>query len=128
MLSLRIPALDPIRPVLLFDDYPSTSAPQVSSLLRIQFARSTVLFLIPKSFQNGWKSGRRTLSTEKPLAARDLIKLNFSRNSDVDSKATDGTGSDGKGDFIDPVTFKVFTDNTHIVAIRHGTYANVLCF
>lgn len=29
---------------------------------------------------------------------------------------------------VDPVTFKVFTDNTHIVAIRHGTYANVFAW
>ncbi|KAI0389859.1 hypothetical protein F5Y17DRAFT_462312 [Xylariaceae sp. FL0594] len=64
----------------------------------------------------------------EPLAARDLIKLNFARNADVDSKAADGTGSDGKGDLIDPVTFKVFTDNTHIVAIRHGNYANVFAY
>jgi len=63
-----------------------------------------------------------------PLAARDLIKLNFARNADVDSKAADGSASDGKGDLIDPVTFKVFTDNTHIVAIRHGTYANVFAW
>ncbi len=64
----------------------------------------------------------------EPLAARDLIKLNFARNGDVDSKGADGTASDGKGDLIDPVTFKVFTDNTHIVAIRHGTYANVFAY
>ncbi|KAH7037841.1 uncharacterized protein B0I36DRAFT_359481 [Microdochium trichocladiopsis] len=64
----------------------------------------------------------------EPLAARDLIKLNFARNADVDSKAADGSASDGKGDLIDPVTFKVFTDNTHIVAIRHGTYANVFAW
>ncbi|KAI2630561.1 hypothetical protein GGS21DRAFT_207891 [Xylaria nigripes] len=63
-----------------------------------------------------------------PLAARDLITLKFARNADVDSKAADGRGSDGKGDFIDPVTFKVLTDNTHVVAIRHGTYANVFAF
>jgi peptidyl-prolyl cis-trans isomerase-like protein 2 len=36
--------------------------------------------------------------------------------------------SDGKGDLIDPVTYKVFTDNTHIVAIRHGNYANVFAW
>jgi peptidyl-prolyl cis-trans isomerase-like protein 2 len=29
---------------------------------------------------------------------------------------------------VDPVTFKVFTDNTHIVAIRHGTEANVFAW
>ncbi|KAI1490865.1 hypothetical protein F5X96DRAFT_634236 [Biscogniauxia mediterranea] len=64
----------------------------------------------------------------EPLAARDLIKLNFARNADVDTKGANGVGSDGKGDLIDPVTFKVLTDNTHIVAIRHGTYANVFAF
>ncbi|KAI0881858.1 uncharacterized protein GGS22DRAFT_196063 [Annulohypoxylon maeteangense] len=64
----------------------------------------------------------------EPLAARDLIKLNFARNGDIDSKGADGSGSDGKGDLIDPVTFKIFTDNTHIVAIRHGTYANVFAW
>ncbi|KAK4232161.1 hypothetical protein QBC38DRAFT_146853 [Podospora fimiseda] len=64
----------------------------------------------------------------KPLAAKDLIKLNFSRNADTDSTDRNGLPTDGKGDFIDPVTFKVFTDNTHIVAIRHGTYANVFAW
>lgn len=64
----------------------------------------------------------------EPLAMRDLIKLNFARNGDVDSRGQDGSGSDGKGDLIDPVTFKVFTDNTHIVAIRHGGYANVFAW
>ncbi|KAI5928741.1 hypothetical protein F4810DRAFT_645153 [Camillea tinctor] len=64
----------------------------------------------------------------EPLAARDLIKLNFARNADIDTKGANGVGSDGKGDLIDPVTFKVLTDNTHIVAIRHGTYANVFAF
>lgn len=29
---------------------------------------------------------------------------------------------------VDPVTFKVFTDNTHIVAIRHGSEANVFAW
>ena len=29
---------------------------------------------------------------------------------------------------MDPVTFKVFTDNTHIVAVRHGSYANVFAW
>ncbi|KAJ3520320.1 hypothetical protein NM208_g13755 [Fusarium decemcellulare] len=33
-----------------------------------------------------------------------------------------------QSDLIDPVTYKVFTDNTHIVAIRHGTYANVFAW
>ena len=64
----------------------------------------------------------------EPLAARDLIKLNFARNGDFDGGGGDSTAGDGKGDLIDPVTFKVFTDNTHIVAIRHGTYANVFAY
>ncbi|TLS23051.1 uncharacterized protein PpBr36_06008 [Pyricularia pennisetigena] len=50
----------------------------------------------------------------EPLAARDLIKLNFARNA--------------QDDLIDPVSYKVFTDNTHIVAVRHGTYANVFAW
>ncbi|KAH6841101.1 hypothetical protein B0I37DRAFT_347678 [Chaetomium sp. MPI-CAGE-AT-0009] len=67
--------------------------------------------------------------TGEPLAAKDLIRLNFSRNADTAEKDDrNGVPSDGKGDFIDPVTFKVLTDNTHIVAIRHGTYANVFAW
>ncbi|OLN81552.1 Peptidyl-prolyl cis-trans isomerase-like 2 [Colletotrichum chlorophyti] len=62
----------------------------------------------------------------EPLGARDLIKLNFARNAESESR-TPGF-SDGQGDLIDPVTFKVFTDNTHIVAVRHGTYANVFAW
>ncbi|KAI9167337.1 Peptidyl-prolyl cis-trans isomerase-like 2 [Paramyrothecium foliicola] len=60
------------------------------------------------------------------LNKKDLIKLNFARNAESDS--LDAGLSDGKGDLIDPVTYKVFTDNTHIVAIRHGTYANVFAW
>lgn len=60
------------------------------------------------------------------LQKKDLIRLNFARNATSDSF---GAGlSDGKGDLIDPVTYKIFTDNTHIVAIRHGTYANVFAW
>ncbi|KIE00380.1 Peptidyl-prolyl cis-trans isomerase, cyclophilin-type, partial [Metarhizium majus ARSEF 297] len=62
----------------------------------------------------------------EPLYKKDLIRLNFARNATSDSL---GAGlSDGKGDLIDPVTYKIFTDNTHIVAIRHGTYANVFAW
>ncbi|GAB0137419.1 Peptidyl-prolyl cis-trans isomerase cyp8 [Epichloe bromicola] len=62
----------------------------------------------------------------KELHKKDLIRLNFARNASSDSL---GAGlSDGKGDLIDPVTYKVLTDNTHIVAIRHGTYANVFAW
>ncbi|KAK5988763.1 Cyclophilin-60 [Cladobotryum mycophilum] len=62
----------------------------------------------------------------KPLQKKDLIRLSFARNAESDSL---GAGlSDGKGDLIDPVTYKVFTDNTHIIAIRHGTYANVFAW
>ncbi|KAK4216689.1 putative cyclophilin type peptidyl-prolyl cis-trans isomerase [Rhypophila decipiens] len=63
----------------------------------------------------------------EPLAAKDLIKLNFARNADIDD-ADRNRVTDGKGDLIDPVTFKIFTDNTHIVAIRHGNYANVFAW
>ncbi|KAK3680284.1 cyclophilin peptidyl-prolyl cis-trans isomerase Cyp8 [Recurvomyces mirabilis] len=40
-----------------------------------------------------------------PLKSSELIKLNFAKNDD--------------GDYVDPVTFKVFTDNTHIIALRN---------
>ncbi|KAJ4376208.1 cyclophilin peptidyl-prolyl cis-trans isomerase Cyp8 [Neocucurbitaria cava] len=39
-----------------------------------------------------------------PLKRADLITLHFTKNED--------------GEYVDPVTFKVFTDNTHIVALR----------
>ncbi|KAG8165760.1 hypothetical protein KVR01_004312 [Diaporthe batatas] len=63
----------------------------------------------------------------QPLNPKNLIKLNFARNADAEVDSNAGP-TDGKGDMIDPVTFKVFTDNTHIVAIRHGTYANVFAW
>lgn len=47
----------------------------------------------------------------KPLKQSDLIKLNFAQNEG--------------GGYVDPVTFKEFTDNTYLVAIRHGDSANV---
>ncbi|KAK5947620.1 cyclophilin peptidyl-prolyl cis-trans isomerase Cyp8 [Knufia obscura] len=47
----------------------------------------------------------------KPLKQSDLIKLNFAQNE--------------AGDYVDPVTYKEFTDNSHLVAIRHGDSANV---
>ncbi|EXJ55954.1 peptidyl-prolyl cis-trans isomerase-like 2 [Cladophialophora yegresii CBS 114405] len=50
----------------------------------------------------------------KPLKQQDLIKLNFAKND--------------AGEYVDPVTFKVFTDNTHIVAIRHGDLANAFAY
>lgn len=39
-----------------------------------------------------------------PLKASELVKLNFAKNEE--------------GEYVDPVTFKVFTDNTHLVALR----------
>lgn len=42
----------------------------------------------------------------KPLKKADLIKLNFMKNDD--------------GEYVDPVTYKVFTDNTHIVALKNS--------
>ncbi|KAF1835538.1 hypothetical protein BDW02DRAFT_281205 [Decorospora gaudefroyi] len=41
-----------------------------------------------------------------PLKRADLITLNFTKNED--------------GEYVDPVTYKVFTDNTHIVALRNS--------
>jgi peptidyl-prolyl cis-trans isomerase-like protein 2 len=40
-----------------------------------------------------------------PLKASDLIKLNYVKNED--------------GEYMDPVTYKAFTDNTHLVALRN---------
>lgn len=64
----------------------------------------------------------------KPLKDKDLIKLNFARNGDTEVKDAEGRAGDGQGEMVDPVTFKVFTDNTHIVAIRHGSEANVFAW
>ncbi|PSS12982.1 hypothetical protein M430DRAFT_20895 [Amorphotheca resinae ATCC 22711] len=66
--------------------------------------------------------------TGKPLKDKDLIKLNFARNGDTDANDGGGGAGDGLGEMVDPVTFKVFTDNTHIVAIRHGSEANVFAW
>jgi peptidyl-prolyl cis-trans isomerase-like protein 2 len=66
--------------------------------------------------------------TGKPLKEKDLIKLNFARNGDTDAHDGGGSAGEGKGEMVDPVTFKVFTDNTHIVAIRHGSEANVFAW
>ncbi len=41
----------------------------------------------------------------EPLKSSELIKLNFVKNDD--------------GEYIDPLTFKVLTDNTHIIALRN---------
>ncbi|KAK5117816.1 Peptidyl-prolyl cis-trans isomerase cyp8 [Meristemomyces frigidus] len=41
----------------------------------------------------------------QPLKSSELIKLNFLKNDD--------------GEYVDPVTFKIFTNNTHIVALRN---------
>lgn len=50
----------------------------------------------------------------EPLKQSDLIKLSFARNS------TDN--------YVDPISLKEFTDNTHIVAVRHGDHANVFAY
>jgi peptidyl-prolyl cis-trans isomerase-like protein 2 len=62
------------------------------------------------------------------LKGKDLIKLNFARNGDTDAHDGGGGVGEGQGEMVDPVTFKVFTDNTHIVAIRHGSEANVFAW
>lgn len=50
--------------------------------------------------------------TGEPLALKDVVKLNFHKNSD--------------GEYMCPVLNKVFTEHTHIVAIR--TTGNVYCW
>src|ERR1700712_1803413 len=47
-----------------------------------------------------------------PLKSSELIKLNFAKNDD--------------DEYVDPVTYKVFTDNTHIVAL--GNTGNVFAW
>ncbi|KAG9242957.1 peptidyl-prolyl cis-trans isomeras-like protein-like 2 [Calycina marina] len=73
------------------------------------------------------KHGTNPINGE-PLEDKDLIKLNFARNGDTEVKDTEGRDGDGQGEMMDPVTFKVFTDNTHIVAVRHGSEANVFAW
>lgn len=48
---------------------------------------------------------KRNPVTEQPLALSELIKLHFARNDE--------------GDLMDPVLFKVFNENTHVVAIKN---------
>ncbi|CCU75205.1 peptidyl-prolyl cis-trans isomerase cyp8 [Blumeria hordei DH14] len=66
--------------------------------------------------------------TGKSLRKKDLIKLNIARNGDTDANNSRHGCGDNKGEMIDPVTFKIFTDNTHVVAIRHGNEANVFAW
>ena len=49
-----------------------------------------------------------------PLKQSDLIKLQFAKNQ--------------ASEYVDPVTFKAFTDNSYIVAIRHDESANVFAY
>jgi peptidyl-prolyl cis-trans isomerase-like protein 2 len=114
----------------------SQKAPNSASFKRLPFnfcAASLQPFLNPVCTPEGtifdveviseWlaKHGTNPV-TGKPLKDKELIKLNFAHNSD------NGGDHNGKGDMVDPVTFKVFTDNTHIVAIRHGSEANVFAW
>lgn len=57
------------------------------------------------------KHGTNPVNGE-PLKSSELIKLNFSKNDE--------------GEYVDPVTYKVFTDNTHLVALRNT--GNVFAF
>jgi len=62
-----------------------------------------------------WLLSHDTNPTDgSPLKQADLIKLEFARNAE--------------DEYADPVTYKVFTDNTHLVAIRHGGSANVFAY
>jgi peptidyl-prolyl cis-trans isomerase-like 2 len=49
-----------------------------------------------------------------PLKQSELIKLQFTKNE--------------AGEYVDPVTFKAFTDNSHLVAVRHDDSANVFAY
>ncbi|CAI5522378.1 unnamed protein product, partial [Closterium sp. Naga37s-1] len=55
---------------------------------------------------------KRNPVTGKPLALKDLIKLHFHKNAD--------------GEYHCPVLKKVFTEFTHIVAVK--TTGNVFCY
>lgn len=57
------------------------------------------------------KHGTNPVNGE-PLKSTDLIKLHFTKNDE--------------GEFVDPVTFKVITDNTHLLAI--GNTGNVFSY
>jgi peptidyl-prolyl cis-trans isomerase-like protein 2 len=57
------------------------------------------------------KHGTNPINGE-PLKSSELLKLTFAKNDD--------------GEYVDPVTYKVFTDNTHIVALR--TTGNVFAW
>ncbi|EAS28163.3 peptidyl-prolyl cis-trans isomerase-like 2 [Coccidioides immitis RS] len=57
------------------------------------------------------KHGTNPVNGE-PLKSSELIKLNFAKNE--------------AGEYVDPVTFKVFTDNTHIIAL--GNTGNVFAW
>ena len=62
-----------------------------------------------------WLQNHKTSPIDgTPLSLKDLIKLQFAKNE--------------AGEYVDPVTYKIFTDNTHIIAIRHGDSANVFAY
>jgi peptidyl-prolyl cis-trans isomerase-like protein 2 len=53
-----------------------------------------------------WLKKRGTNPVDgKPLKSSELVKLHFAKNDD--------------NEYVDPVTYKVFTDNTHIVALKN---------
>ena len=57
------------------------------------------------------KHGTNPVNGEK-LEAKDLLKMTMAKNED--------------GEYCDPVTFKVFTDNTHIIVVK--TSGNVFAW
>lgn len=58
------------------------------------------------------KRHKRNPVTGAPLKENDLVKLHFHKND--------------KGEYHDPISFKVFTESTHIVAIKPS--GNVFSF
>ncbi|KAK0552606.1 cyclophilin peptidyl-prolyl cis-trans isomerase Cyp8 [Tilletia horrida] len=59
------------------------------------------------------KFGGVNPATGGPLKAGDLIPLNFTERADGESSS-----KNGDVEYVDPVSFKVFNENTHLVAIK----------
>ncbi|KAM0786734.1 hypothetical protein ACM66B_002172 [Microbotryomycetes sp. NB124-2] len=84
---------------LPFDCCALTLKPCENPVCTVDGTTYDLLSIIPYLRQHG-----KDPASGKPLGAGDLIKLNFARNNE--------------GAYHDPVTFKVFNEHTHIVAIK----------